>query len=36
MMHSSESKIGLQIIRYIRKNKDRIRLIGINYKKYIK
>ena len=30
MMHTSESKICLKIIKYIRKNKDRIRLIGVD------
>jgi len=30
MMHTSESKICLKIVRYIRKNKNRIRLIGVD------
>ena len=30
MMHTSESKICLKIVKYIRKNKKRIRLIGVD------
>jgi len=35
MMHTSESKICLKIIKYIRKNKDRIRLIGVDNDKIL-
>ena len=32
-MHTSESKICHKIVKYIRKNKNRIRLIGVDNKK---
>jgi len=34
-MHTSESKICLKIIKYIRKNRDRIRLIGVDNDKIL-